>query len=85
MNAVNTNDPVEVTRASIKKVLKKYFKGPNASSRLEKATNDVMGEIVHMIKTTPGTNKKLGASVMTEAASAKNPTTGQHSVPPRIL
>jgi hypothetical protein len=84
MATVNTNDPVEVARAKIRSVLANNF--PDLDKKdLEFVVDKLTSELVHLIKTAPGSNKKLGASVMTEAASSRNPHTGEHNVPPRIL
>lgn len=84
MGTVNTNDPVEVARQLIREALDPFFKGPRRAKRMQDAANSAINSIVHLIKTTPG-GKKIGAAVMTETASQKNPHTGKHNVPPRIL
>ena len=86
MGTVNTNDPVVIAGQLIMEALGPYFKGPKRAERMKKAADDAINAIVHLIKTTPATQKgRLGATVMTETASTRNPSTGQHNVPPRTM
>jgi hypothetical protein len=86
MTTTNTNDPVEIARQLIRDSLSPYFKGPKRAERMQNAANDIVEAIVHLIQTTPATQKgRLGATVMTETASTRNPQTGKHNVPPRVM
>lgn len=83
MTAVNTNDPIELARHLIRKALANHYTG---AKRMDEATEEILGAIQHLIQTGPAPKKgKLGVTVMTEQASMRNPSTGQHTRPPREL
>jgi len=84
-NKSNSSDAVELVRAELMIVLRPFFKGKTAEKRLGKAVGKAVEAIAGLITVREVSGKKLGAVVMTEAASIKNPHTEVFNVPPRKL
>lgn len=84
-NEIKTADAVEVAREKLTVALGPYFKGKTAPKRLSNAVNDCIEVIAGFITTREVTGQKLGGTVMTEAASMRNPATGEYNNPPRNL
>ncbi len=61
---------MELCRGVLRESLTPYFKGKNAASRLEEAVNTATNSIGHMLTMRPVRKEALGATVMTEGASA---------------
>lgn len=80
-----TSDAVEVARERLKTVLSPFFKGKTADKRLNDAVTQSIAAIAGLITTREVTGQKLGGTVMTEAASMRNPVTGKHTKTPRNL
>jgi len=78
-------DPVELVKKRLTKALRPHFKGKTAEKRLEKAVKDSIEAIAPLITTQEVTGQKLGGTVMTEAASSRNPHTGNFGVAPRNI
>ena len=78
-------DAVEVARQKLTEVLAPFFKGKTGKTRLEEAVGQSIAAIAGLITTREVTGQKLGGTVMTEAASMRNPVTGQHMKPPRNI
>ena len=76
-------DAVEVARQRLTKVLAPFFKGKTAKKRLDDAVSQSVASIAGLITTRSVTGQKLGGTVMTEAASMRNPVTGKFGKPPR--
>lgn len=75
-----TNDALQHAVEKLREALKPHFKGRNAPARLEAATADALQAINHLITTRNDAPKnKLGATVMTEGASANK------TIPPRTV
>lgn len=85
MTVTDTNDPIELAKGIIREALAPYFKGSRNVKRHKNATEDVLEAVSHLVKTSPAPKNRLGATVMTESASQRNPHTGNHNVPPRIM
>lgn len=77
------HDAVEVARQKLTVVLAPFFKGKTAKKRLEEAVSQSIAAIAGLITTREVTGQKLGGTVMTEAASMRNPATGEFIKPPR--
>lgn len=62
---------LNIARGLLEEALAPHFKGKNKAERLEKALNDVMESISHLLTTSEDAKKnKLGVTVMTHDASA---------------
>ena len=61
---------MELCRTNLRESLKPYFKGKGAASRLEEAIIVATNSIGHMLTMRKVRDKPLGATVMTEGASA---------------
>lgn len=80
-----TSDAVEIARERLRTILMPFFKGKTAHKRLDDAVAQSIVAIAGLITTREVTGQKLGGTVMTEAASMRNPVTGKHTKPPRNL
>lgn len=68
---ISSRDALTSARHALKESLRPFFKGKNAEQRLEDAALAALQSIDHLITTQPeASNRKLGATVMTESASA---------------
>lgn len=63
-------DVVELCRTHLRESLKPYFKGKAAASRLDEAVIVATNSIEHMLTMRTVRKQPLGATVMTERASA---------------
>jgi hypothetical protein len=79
------SDAVEVARDRLTVALTPYFKGKTAKQRLDDAVAESIKAIAGLITTREVSGQNLGATVMTEAASMKNPATDEFNKPPRNL
>jgi hypothetical protein len=61
---------MELCRENLRESLKNYFKGKNAANRLEEAVRVATNSIGHMLTMRPVRKDPLGATIMTERASA---------------
>ena len=82
-NEIAVADAVEVARDKLRVALAPFFKGK--TTRLEDAVSQSIEAIASLITTREVTGQKLGGTVMTEAASMRNPVTGKHGKAPRNL
>jgi hypothetical protein len=64
------SDNISNARDLLRESLSPFFKGKTADSRLSEATEAALASIEHLINTQASSPKKLGATVMTESASA---------------
>jgi len=80
-----THDAVEIAREKLTEALRPYFRGKTAEERLKKAINDCIKVVAPLITTREVTGQNLGGTVMTEAASQRNPISGDYGVAPRNL
>lgn len=78
-------DAVGFARARLLEALAPHFKGKTAEKRLKVAVDDSIAAIANLITTREVSGQKLGGTVMTEAASTRNPVTGEFTKPPRNL
>lgn len=60
----------ELCRENLRESLKPYFKGKGAANRLEEAVQVATSSISHMLTMRPVRKEPLGATIMTESASA---------------
>lgn len=61
---------MELARENLYESLLPYFKGKNKEERLDRAVNDALNSISHMLSLESARKNPLGATVMTEGASA---------------
>jgi len=66
---------IEQARTVINIALVNHIKGKNAEERIQRAADDVVGVIAHMLTIREVRDKGTGATVMTESASM-NPSAG---------
>ena len=79
------SDAVEVARDRLTSALAPFFKGKTANKRLDDAVTKSINAIAGLITTREVSGQNLGATVMSEAASMRNPATGKFTRPPRNL
>ena len=66
-----SQEAMELVVTALTESLKPFFKGKNSSERLTEAVAAAATSIAHLVTTRENVpNKKLGATVMTESASA---------------
>ncbi len=82
---ITGGDAVEVAHQKLTEVLAPFFKGKTAKTRLKDAVTQSIAAIAGLITTREVTGRKLGGTVMTEAASTRNPVTGLYTKPPRNI
>ena len=78
-------DAIDTVRNKLIIVLGPFFYGKGREKRLEKAVDNCISTIAGFITTRESPKQKLGATVMTESASTRNPVTGYFDKPPRNL
>jgi len=61
---------MELCRGNLREALRPYFKGKDAASRLEDAVAVATNSIGHMLTMRPVREGPVGATIMTERASA---------------
>jgi hypothetical protein len=60
---------MDIVRKLVREALDGYVGGKNKEAKLDEATTEVVGAISHLISLNESKPKRMGATILTEAAS----------------